>query len=174
MKIPPRFGIITGLIVGVWNISCFTVVGKLNNVFTLGIPAERLRAYSGLLGIVILITGISLGIKAVKRRNGNAISFGQAAKTGIIISIITALIVACFGWLYCTVINPGYTEYMVKEAEKTFVAAGKTPAEMGPELEKVRRQFSTASQVLQSLVVQSVIGSISSVIIGFFSRAKKV
>jgi len=173
MKIPPRFGMVTGLIVGLWNISCFTIVGKLNNFFALGIPAERLRAYAGLLGIIILITGISLGINAVKRRNGNAISFGQAAKTGIVISVITALIVACFSWLYCTVINPSYTDYMVNQAKQNLLAAGKTPAEISTAADATRRQFSTASQVLQALIAQSVIGSISSVIIGFFSRTKK-
>ncbi len=170
MKLSLRFGIITGLLVGCWNISCFTIVGRMNNYFSLGIPAERLRAYSGLLGIIILITGIAIAIKTAKKRNGNTIGFGQAAKTGVLISVITACILAIFGWFYCTVINPGYTDYMVNEAGKTMAAAGKTSQEINLELVKVRAQSGTATQVLQALIAQSVIGSISSIIIAFFSK----
>jgi hypothetical protein len=173
MKFSPRFGIITGFAVGIWNITCFTIVGWFNNFFSLGIPAERLRAYSGLLGIIILITGINFGIKAAKRNNGNAIGFAQAAKTGVFISIITAVMVAFFAWLYCTAINPGYTAYMVEQSRTALLASGKKAIEIGPELERVRSQFSTSSQVMQALIAQSVTGSISSVIIAFFNRTKK-
>ncbi len=173
MKLSRRFGLLTGLLVGLWNISCFTIVSRLNVFFSMGIPAERLRAYSGLFGLVILILGVFIGIRAAKRKNGNAINFAQAAKTGIVIAVITACLVACFGLLYCTVINPGYTDFMVEEARKALLAAKKPPQEISLQLEKVRHEFSTASQVMQALIVQSVVGTISSLIIGLSLRTKK-
>ena len=173
MKLSPRFGVLTGLLVGLWNISCFTIVSRLNSFFSIGIPPERIRAYSGLFGLIILILGIYLGIKAAKRKSAGVISYGQAVKTGVLIAVITAAIVACFGFLYCTVINPGYTNFMVSEAEKTLIAAKKAPAEIAQQLERVRNEFSTGSQVLQALIVQSVVGTISSLIISATEYSKK-
>jgi len=112
-------------------------------------------------------------VNEVKRKNNKLITYGKAIKTGISISLISAIIVAFFGFIYCTVINPGYQEYMVKEAETAMIAAKKTPEEIGQQLIKVKSYFSTGSQVLQALIVQSVVGTIGSLIIGIFLRTKK-
>jgi hypothetical protein len=172
MKSFVKFGLGTGLLVGVWNLSCFTVVSWINKIFAFGIPAARIRAYSGLFGLIILILGIYFGMKEVKRKEGQ-ITYGKAIKTGISISLITAIIVAFFGFLYCTVINPGYADYMVKESEKALIAAKKSSEEIKQQLMKVRSFYSTSSQVLQALTVQLVVGIISSLILGLFVRTKK-
>lgn len=174
MKSFVKFGLVTGLIVSAWNLSCFTIVSWLNKILSLGFPAARIRAYSGLFGIVILLIGVSLGIKEVKRRNGYRISFVQAIKTGISISLISASISGFFAFVYCTVINPGYTDYMVKQAESALMQAHKTPEEIRQTLLSVRNQFSTLTQVFQALVAQSIMGTLGSVIIGLFTKTKKI
>jgi len=174
MKLSPKHGLITGLLVGLWNISCFTIVSWLNEALSIGIPPERVRAYSGLFGVVILITGIYLGIKAVKIKNGNQLSYGQGVKAGAIMAIMVAVIVACFSYLYCTVINPGYIDYMVNETQKSLVAEHKSPAEIAASLQGVRKQFGTASLVLQALILQFVVGTISSLIIAASLKTKQI
>ncbi|HWB27655.1 MAG TPA: DUF4199 domain-containing protein [Chitinophagaceae bacterium] len=173
MKPMAKFGLITGLTVGAWNLSCFSIVNWLNNSFSLGIPSARIRAYSGLFGVVILVIGIYTGMKEVKRQNGGILTYRQAVGAGIGISIITACMAAIFAFTYCTVINPGYTDYMVKDAQNTLTAAHHSPADIKRQLEQARMQFSTASQVLQALIGQSVAGSVCSLIIGIFTKTKK-
>jgi hypothetical protein len=173
MKPFTKFGLITGLAVGIWNLSCFSIVSWLNNIFTLGIPSARLRAYSGLFGVVVLIVGIYAGMKAVKRQNDGILTYRQAITTGIGISVITGLIAGTFAFIYCTVINPGYTDYMVQDAQKALVAAHTSPGEISKQLAQARVQFSTTSQVLQALIGQSVVGSVCSLIIGLFIKTKK-
>lgn len=168
-----RVGLITGLVVGIWNLSCFTIVSGLNNSFSLGIPSARIRAYSGLFGIILLIIGIYTGMKAVKRKNGGLLVYKQAVTTGIGISVITAIMAAIFGFIYCTVINPGYTDYMVQDAAKSLLAAHQSSGEIKQQLAQVRVEFSTTSQVLQAFIGQSVIGSVCSLIIGLFIKTKK-
>lgn len=173
MKTFVKYGLITGLIVGIWNISCFTVVNWLNNHLSLGVPSAHIRAYSGLLGIIILMLGITNGMQVLKRRNEGVLTYRQAVVTGMGISVVTALITATFAFLYCTVINPGYTGYMVQDAQRALEAAHTAPEVIQQQLIQVRREFSTVSQVMQSLIGQSVVGSVCSCIIGIFVKTKK-
>ncbi|RFM32416.1 DUF4199 domain-containing protein [Chitinophaga silvisoli] len=173
MKPFVKFGLITGLAVGIWNLSCFSIASWLNSSFSIGIPSARLRAYSGLFGVVVLLVGIYAGMKSIKRQNDGTLTYKQAVTTGIGISVITALIAGTFAFIYCTVINPGYTDYMVQDAQKALLAAHKSPDEINQQLAQARRQFSTTSQVMQALIGQSVVGSVCSLIIGIFTKTKK-
>ena len=173
MKSFVKYGLLTGIISGLWSLGSFTVAGWLNTaLFHQSIPATQIRSYSGLFSLLILITGIYLGMKQAKVK-GNTLTYGQAVRTGIIIACITALIVAFFSYLYCAIINPGYSAFMVKDTENTLKAAGKTPQEISQQLEDIRKQFTTGAQVGMALIGQAVIGTIASLILGLFVRAKK-
>ena len=175
MKIFLRTGIKTGLISGLWLLVCFTVVGWLNNhFFNQSIPASRIRSYSGLFSLFILIFGIYFGIKQAKRANENTISYAQAIKTGIGISLITAIIVSVFTYLYCVVINPGYADFMMKETQNELIKSGTSMQNISVQLQKIKQQFSTASQVMMALVGQFVIGCIASAIISLFLKTKNL
>jgi hypothetical protein len=62
---------------------------------------------------------------------------------------------------------------MVSDTGRVLAAAGKTPQEISQRLEGVRKEFSTGMQVMEALVGQVVVGSITSLILGFFTRTKK-
>ncbi|MFT3827877.1 MAG: DUF4199 domain-containing protein [Chitinophagaceae bacterium] len=165
-----KHGILTGVISGVWVIGCFTITSWVSDLLQLHISPTNIRAYSGLLSIIILVMGIFLAMRAVKRANGFQLTYGQALKTGMIVSVITGIMVALFTLLYCTIINPGYTAYMVSEIEKEMILAHKAPAVISGELEKIRKEFSTPMQVGMALIGQIVAGVISSLILGLFVR----
>lgn len=173
MKPSVRSGLLTGLLSGIWILSCFTIVSWFNRSLHLDIPAWRIRAYSGLFSIVILVVGICLGMREAKRSNGWQLTYGQAIRTGAAISVITGILVALFSWLYCTVINPGYAAFMAREAETAMVAAHENPEAIAKQLRQVHQEFSTGSQVMMALVGQIVVGLISSLIIGLFIKSKK-
>ncbi len=173
MKTFIKYGLWTGIISGVWGLVSFTVVSWLNNVaFHGNIPATQIRSYSGLFSIIILTLGIYLGLKQARIRYSNKLTFGQAFKTGALIAIVTAIVVAIFTWLYCTIINPGYTEFMVQDCQRTMTAAGKSSAEIARCVQSTRKEFSTGSQVGQALIGQAVVGTVISLIFGFFFRTK--
>jgi hypothetical protein len=173
MKTFVKYGIWTGVVSGLWGLVSFTVVGWLNTAaFHGSIPATQIRSYSGLFSLIILAIGIYLGLKQARTRNGNSLTYGQAVKTGMLIAVVTAVVVAVFTWLYCVVINPGYTEFMVQDCQHTMAAAGKSPAEITQCIESTRKEFSTGAQVGQALIGQAVIGSLLSLIMGLFLRTK--
>jgi len=174
MKSFVKYGLWTGIASGLWGIGCFTIVGRLNTAFFhQSIPATQIRSYSGLFSIVILIVGIYLGMREVKRKNGDVLAYGMAVKAGIIISAITGVILCLFTLLYCTVINPGYADFMVKDTGKALAAAGKAPEEISRRLEGVRKEFTTGAQVMMALVGQTAVGSVLALIVGLFVRTKK-
>ncbi len=174
MKPFVKFGLWTGIVSGLWSLGSFTVVGWLNSsVFRSGIAAAQIRSYSGLFSILILVLGIYLGMKRAKMNDDNSLAYGRAVKIGLIITCITAPIVAIFSYFYCTAINPGYADFMVNDARHTLAAAGKTSLEISQKLDGVRKEFSTASQVGMALIGQAVVGSIVSLILALFMRTKK-
>lgn len=174
MKSFIKFGLGTGIVSGLWGLVTFKVIGWLNDAaFHGSIPAANVRSIGGLFSIVILVVGICWAMLEVRRHQAGLLTYGQAVKTGVLVACITAVIVAVFTWLYCTVINPGYTDFMVADAERTLRAAGKTPEAMAAELESVRKQFGTGSQVGQALIGQVVVGSLASLVLGAFVQSKK-
>jgi hypothetical protein len=173
MKTFVKYGLWTGAASGLWGFVSFTVVGWLNTAaFHGSIPATQIRSYSGLFSIIILALGIYLGLKQTRTRNANHLTYGQAVKTGALIAVVTAVVVAAFTWLYCAVINPGYTEFMVQDCQRTMTAAGKSPAEIAQCVESTRKAFSTGAQVAQALIGQAVVGSVLSLIFGLVLRTK--
>ncbi|HMH31539.1 MAG TPA: DUF4199 domain-containing protein [Puia sp.] len=173
MKTITKYGLWTGLISGLWGIVSFTIVSGLNGAFFhKSIPAADIRSVSGLFSILILAMGIYWGIREEKRKMANTLTFGQAVKTGTMISLITAVLASIFTFLYCTKINPGYSDFMVRDTQQTLTEAGKSPDEINQRLASVRKEFSTGAQVAMALVGQLVMGTIATLIIGLFLRTK--
>ncbi|PUZ24950.1 hypothetical protein DCC81_11575 [Chitinophaga parva] len=174
MKSFVKYGLGTGIVSGLWSLITFKVIGWLNDVaFHGSLPAANVRSIGGLFSIVILVLGIVWAIREVRRLNGGQLSYGQAVRTGVLVTCVVAGIVGAFTLLYCTVINPGFTDFMVADAERTLRAAGKTPDQIAPELVSVRKQFSIGAQVGQALIGQVVVGSIAALILGAFMRTKR-
>jgi hypothetical protein len=173
MKIFVKYGVWTGVVSGLWGLVSFAVVGWLNkSAFHGSIPATQIRSYSGLFSIIILALGIYIGLKQARARNANHLTYGQAVKTGVLIAIFTAILVAAFTWLYCTIINPDYTEFMVQDCQRTMTTAGKSAVEIAQGVASTRNEFSTGAQVVQALMGQAVVGTLITLILGLFLRTK--
>jgi hypothetical protein len=173
MKTFVKYGLWSGIISGLWGLISFTVVRWINTTaFRGSIPATQIRSYSGLFSLIILAVAIYLGLKQVRTRNGNSLTYSQAIKTGIPIAVITAVFVALFAWFYCTVLNPGYTDFMVQDVRQSLTAAGKSSAEIARAAESARKEFSTGDQVAQALIGQAVVGTLITLILGLFIRTK--
>ncbi|MFI5161814.1 MAG: DUF4199 domain-containing protein [Sphingobacteriales bacterium] len=173
MKPTYKYGIITGIMVGLFAIGFFSAFNWFNTQYRWGIQAANVRGISGLLTIIIQATGIYFSMAGVKQSQSGKITYGQSFKAGLTVAIITALITALFGFIYCTIINPGYVEYMVNEARKSMIAAGKSSKQISNDVVGIRWQFSTTGQVVQALVAQTVVGTIISLLMAIFIESKK-
>lgn len=168
-----KHGLITGIIVGVFAVLFFSIVNGLNTSNGWGMQPASIRGIGGLLTIVILATGIYLTMQAVKKEQGNMLTYGEALKTGVIVAVITAVITAICGFIYCQYINPGYAQYMLAEAQKVMVAQHESQQQMAADSISIKNEYSATMQVMQALVGQTVVGTVLSLIMGIFIRTKK-
>jgi hypothetical protein len=122
---------------------------------------------------LIQATGIYAAIQATKKLQNNKLTYRQALKTGLLVAVLTAVITACFSFVYCQFINPGYAQYMLAEAQKAMVAGGETKQQIIEHSKGVSREFSTGAQVGMALVGQFVVGTVVSLIMGLFIKTKK-
>ena len=172
MRSTYKYALVTGTVVGLFAIGFFSVVNHFNTTNNWGFPPDNIRGIGGLLTILILGIGIYSTMRSLKSGQSGILTYGQAIKAGITVAVITALIAALFSFIYCTLINPGYAEYMVNEAHKTMIAKGESPQQIAEHLADERKQFSTGMQVMMALVGQSVVGTIISSIMAIFMKNK--
>jgi hypothetical protein len=172
MRSTLKFGLVTGLISSIFLFGFFSAGVWLNAKYAWGMQVENIRGIGGLLSVPIQAIGIFMAMQDVKRIN-NSLTYGQALKTGVTVAVTIAVIVAIFGFLYCTVFNPGYADFMVKDAQKTMIAAGKSQQQINSGSAEVAKQFTPVMQVIQALVGQFFIGTIMSLIMGLFVKTKK-
>src|SRR5712664_2591263 len=90
-----RIGIATAGILCVWLFGGFYLAGSMH----LGGRLSNLRAITGLLGLVVLFTGVFFGIRKGKGEN-QQFTYWQALKTGVIISLTVAVVISIAGGLH--------------------------------------------------------------------------
>lgn len=173
MKPPLKYGIITGCIVGLFTMTFFSIFDWINTKLGWGMRPSNIRGITGLLTIVIQAIGIYIGLKAVKSSLNNSLSYWQGVKTGVAIAVITAVITSVCSFLYCTVINPTYTDYMVQAAEREMIEAGEARPQIVEHLAEVRKSFSASAQVGMAFIGQLVMGTAISFILSPFIQNKK-
>ena len=164
-----RIGFLTGALVTTWLFGIFSLLKSLS----LDTPQTTLRTLTGIFGLVILFVGVFYGIKKARDTSGDELSYLKAVKTGVIISLIVAVMVSSFSLLYLTVVNPGFANDMIKEAEQSLKQSGASPEETSKRLDGVRAEFSLQGQIMTSLIAQSTMGTIFSLILAIFLRSKK-
>jgi hypothetical protein len=172
-KYPWKQAIITGLIAAVFASVSFTLANGLNLHFAWGIRPTTVRGITGLLTLIILGIGIYAGILGIKKSNGGKLTYGQALLAGFTIALTTGIIMALFGWIYCSYLNPGYAAYMISESQKTLLADGKSQAEVSASLPALQKQWTAGAQMVQALVGQTVLGTVIALVMGQFMKSKK-
>ncbi len=172
MKSTIKFGLITGVISGIFLFGYFSLGVWLNTKYNWGMQTENIRGVGGLISIPIQAIGIYLAMQNVKKLTG-VLTYLQAIKTGLLVAVTVAIIIALFSFFYCRFINPGFAEYMVKDALKAMVASGESQQQINQDLVSVAKQFTTSAQVMEALVGQFGTGLIISLILGLFAKTKK-
>ena len=165
-----RNGLLTGVALTTWLFGGFSFLKSLS----LDTPLSTLRTLTGVLGLVILFIGIFYGVKKSRDNSSHKFTYLQAVKSGVIISIIVAIMVSTFSFLYVTTINPDFANDMVKEAEQSLKQSGAAPEEISRRLVSIREEFSVSSQIIIPLIAQSTMGTVFSFVLAIFLRSKKI
>jgi len=159
--------LLTGFLVSIWLIGGFTLL----SLILISVPHMILRTLTGVLGLVILFTGIYYAMRSGRCR-APGYSYLQALKTGVFISVVTGIMLAIASALY-TYLNPHFADDMVKEAETSLRSAGTSAEVISSKLQAVRDEFTIGRQVVQALAVQILFGTVYSLILSAFMKSNK-
>jgi hypothetical protein len=162
-----KIGLATAAILCIWLFGSFYLSGS----FHLGDRRETIRAVTGLLGLVVLFSGVLFGIRRAQEEN-QEINYWTAFKTGLTISIIVAVVLSVVAGLH-VLVYPQYTNDMIREAEASLKQSGLSSDEIDKKLASVKMEYSFGMQMIQPLLVQTIAGSLFSAILSFFFRTRK-
>src|SRR6186997_85153 len=99
-----KYGIFASFVLFIWKIIEYTLI--VPNIHETG-------AYIGFVSLIIPAVGIYLGIKERREKsNFGYIHFGEAFRTGVVISFIMAVSIVFFIYGYFKFINPNYVNYL--------------------------------------------------------------
>jgi hypothetical protein len=146
-----------GLVLGIVSI-LISVVS-----YALGMHLDRDWKF-GVVGFLAMIVIISIGIKKFKEENHNLLSFGQAVKIGVGISIISALLVIIYNLIFMNFIEPDYMNQLLEIERAKWL---ENPDMTAENIEAAEGMFKTFS----SPAITSAISIVGSAFFGFIISA---
>ncbi len=135
--------------------------------FFLGFHTTRIdyQPFITWLSIVIPIVGIYWAMKAKRDRYyAGRISFIQALKTGLIITVVMSIVSPLLSFMYVSVINPLYLSTMLAHNRMMLDGLNISPADKDGMLQELIQQFSLSAYLLKSILIAAISGTLLSII----------
>jgi len=166
------------------KIKHFTVVGNAINfglilgvsmiiaellLYILNVSTDKVARYSNML---LIVTGIIIGILNFKKnRNGN-ISYGQSLGTGVLIGLFASILVSVYTFIFYKFIDPGMIEVLLRKAEEQMLEKNPTLTDDQIELAmSYTRKFMTPIWMsISSIFGLTFISFIASLLISIFTK----
>jgi len=164
MKLAGQFGLFTGIVSALWQYA------KYQHGFT----NITLGGLAGFVPHFFLFIVIAVAIYSQRRSEEfgvGYISFKEAAKTGVIISMITGLCLAGYTMIYGLVINPTYLQDWADFVREGLEKQNKSLEVIEQQIAEIKSTGALGSLMFGAFTSSLVIGMIGSMIIaGIFKR----
>lgn len=170
---PFKQAVITGIVSAIFATGVFAIADSLNQHNGWNVNPATIRGLIGLLTLIILGIGIYAGMQNIKKANQGQLSYRQALLTGFLVALTVGVVMTVLGLVYTSVINPGYTGYMVSEGKKALLTEGGSPGDIARGVADLQKQFSPSVQAVQALVGQTAAGTVIALVMAAFTRTKK-
>lgn len=125
------FNVKIGVIAGLLICLIWFLVAKIQGYYSLSIYSYKF--YSTLL---LLLAGVFVAALQERRENNGFIEFKTAVKTALLYTIIVALIITVFNYIYHTFIVTDALDYFVSQEKQAWIAHGRTEAEVNEYITK--------------------------------------
>ncbi|MEK7650203.1 MAG: DUF4199 domain-containing protein [Patescibacteria group bacterium] len=165
IRIELKFGLLTGALV------CLYVLGE----FLLGFHTTRLDigAYSGYGASVIPFVVYFFALRRWKLdRGGGFLTMRQGVRSGLLMSMIAATVLAGFMLAYNAFINPSFLDKNIDMARIELERQGKLPGEIRDTLEYLRVSNSFPQQSVFILAGVTFEGILVSAILAYFLQKR--
>ena len=167
MKIEIKYGVIIGVLLALWNLT----------EYAFGFHSKHIEIHAIVTNffIIIPIIFLILGIREKRDKElKGELSYWQGVKTGLLISLVTAVLAVIFLYLYHNYINPYFFSDMIEYT--TSKAARENPN--NPEAIELARTaavnyFTLTSYLIQGFFGSIIFGTVISLVVPAVLRRKK-
>jgi hypothetical protein len=117
---------------------------------------------------LLLLTGIFISVFMARRSGNGYIDFKPAVKCGILYTIVLALILGLFNYLYYAFIAPDVIDFFLSEAKKAMTEQKMSDEDIAKSLEVVKSYFGSFRMIMSTIIM----GVILSLLAGAVFRRK--
>ncbi|HMQ70482.1 MAG TPA: DUF4199 domain-containing protein [Ignavibacteria bacterium] len=157
-----KYGLFSAFLLIVWMIIFYTLL--IPNYHQFG-------SYVSIIAFFIPFAGIYFGIREKRiRSNFGYITFKDAFKTGMIITLIISVLMMVFVYVYYEYVNPEFLNYLNAEAQKKLLASNASRDEINAELTIINYKYSLNVQLIEQTLYVLAGGTITSAIASFFLK----
>ena len=138
--------------------------------FAVGLHDELVEWHPIVTNFALIIPFIGLFLALKEKRDtdlAGSISYGQAVKSGLVISVIIGVLSVPLQYLFHAVVNPDFFTVMVEHARVHYIEAGNTADEA---LELAEAHFNLGVYLWESAIGGAVGSFIASLIVSFFVK----
>lgn len=131
-------------------------------VYAMGMAVDR-PWQQGIVSFLIMVVILVLGINQFKKENGGFVSWGQAVKVGVGISVISALISIVYNQVFINFIEPDFMTQLYEFEKQKWVDQG-----------LLEEQIESATKIFEMMsgpVISSAVGIIAGALFGFIISA---
>lgn len=141
------YGLFSGLLMLAFSLFAFLIDDNP--------PDYEMQEYVGYASIILSTVFIFLGIKRFRDQELNGvISFGKALGTGLLISLVAAIIFALFSYVYYEWLDPDFSQKYLAWTIEQIRESGLPEADINQKVAEVTEQFN-------SVWNNSIIGSLA-------------
>ncbi len=150
-----KLGIVAGLI----NCIAWYAFARIFGYYTIAV--DQYRYYVTLL---LLLTGIFISIYFERKNLNGYIHFKEGLKTGFLYTIVLALFLGVFNFLYYKFIAVDAIDYFLNEARKTMQEGKVKEEDIGKNLEVIRSYFGAFRMFMSTVIMGVILSLLSSAI----------
>lgn len=125
---------------------------------------DRYRLYAEM---ILLFGGILFAIFLTRKKQGY-LEYKAAVKSGIVSALLFGLVMCVFTFIYYKFINPGFVDYLIAEAEKTWRQQAATEEKIKQSIEVYRSAYTP----FRAFMVSVFMGTLLSLVLSIFLKKK--
>jgi hypothetical protein len=145
MKLP--FNVYFAIAGGLLNCAAWYVAFLTMNIYSYEVDMVRF-----ICSIALLLIGAFLSVYVIRRQLGGYINFREAAKAGILYTIIFSLIVALFSTLYYKVLAPDVIDFFKSDARKAMMEQKYPESDIVKNMEVIDSYFGFFRMLMSNII----------------------
>ncbi|MDQ3047616.1 MAG: DUF4199 domain-containing protein [Bacteroidota bacterium] len=149
-----------GIIAGILNCIAWYLYARSMNYYSFEV--DRYRYYTTLL---CLLAGIFSSIYLEKRSNGGFIEYKNAAKSGILFTLVLSISLAIFNYVYYSVLVPDLVDYFLSEEKKAMLDLKLDGEIIAKNQEMLRSYFGSFRMFMSTLIIGVIISLVAAAVL---------